>query len=646
MSIRKYAAVPYNASDLLIVGQNQRVAYKLADSDEDAPFEQLLRSGATKGRAAHPARWPDVQFEPGYLYTAVRAISSRVNANFDGWPPEELEKSWHTFVGRPIFVEHQNWDPANTRGVNIAAKFHKDRLGKRDDWWVELLHEVDVSSYPRLGSGILKNEVIATSMGCDAERSVCSSCGNEAHDIRSFCEHIPHKKGHRIGGKLVFESCYDICFFEDSYVFDPADESALVADHYSHESKVAAKVRDVDESVLEWTKRVASLTKQNLRVASRTVHTVTADFVADEPEESEEPELYFKCPECKQLVSGQDLIEGQSSEDSLECPHCGQMSEDAAWDKNYQENSPGDKLVTKPEPEKKQEQELVTARVAAILIDGTYDDVYNRELRVVEYEHKGDVYYEIVTGKPLSDEAVVDTLDDHPVCTMPYDQFLVMVRMQDVDMSEFEQSYHNSMRNLRQATDVISLPDDVDTLRDELICPTCGTEVGDLEECPNCGESIVPEDFADPDTTPRGEAKERLDRVLDEYGTLPNHRMPVDDYVDYQPELEQDAEEQTEAVEDQQKEDQDEDEERQEKQQDEAQPDAEPGAEQPEGQPTDDQSSQQPRNEDDEEDDDDEDGKTQTVDRNPDLLKQQINKVLGPSRDKRKDLPTRKIGPR
>ena len=31
--------------------------------------------------------------KPGYIYTVVRAISARVNQNYDGWPSEELKKS-------------------------------------------------------------------------------------------------------------------------------------------------------------------------------------------------------------------------------------------------------------------------------------------------------------------------------------------------------------------------------------------------------------------------------------------------------------------------------------------------------------------------------------------------------------------------
>src|SRR5689334_17547383 len=60
----------------------------------------------------------------GYLYVKTRAISSRVNKNNDGWPAEELAKSYKSFEGRPIFVDHNNDDPSRTRGVVVWSKLH------------------------------------------------------------------------------------------------------------------------------------------------------------------------------------------------------------------------------------------------------------------------------------------------------------------------------------------------------------------------------------------------------------------------------------------------------------------------------------------------------------------------------------------
>ena len=55
----------------------------------------------------HPVTFEDFKpFTPekGFLYTASRAISSRVNANYDGWPVDQIKKSYKTFIGRHLLL--------------------------------------------------------------------------------------------------------------------------------------------------------------------------------------------------------------------------------------------------------------------------------------------------------------------------------------------------------------------------------------------------------------------------------------------------------------------------------------------------------------------------------------------------------------
>src|SRR4051812_4984123 len=75
--------------------------------------------------------YSDYRTDDDYLYVRVRAISSRVNKNHDGWPSEELQKSWRSFIGKPIFVDHHNHDPGKARGVIVDAALHvEDDLDK------------------------------------------------------------------------------------------------------------------------------------------------------------------------------------------------------------------------------------------------------------------------------------------------------------------------------------------------------------------------------------------------------------------------------------------------------------------------------------------------------------------------------------
>ena len=169
---------------------------------------------------------------PGYVYSRVRAISARINKNFDGFPSSELQKAAHTFKGRPVFINHNNQDPERTRGVILASQYH----GLQDDPHITILPEVDALTFPNLARDIVKGDMDSVSMGCDVDNSTCSYCGNVATTAEQFCDHILNNKGQEltklVDGRpqrtLVYEICRGLNFFEISFVFDPADETAVM----------------------------------------------------------------------------------------------------------------------------------------------------------------------------------------------------------------------------------------------------------------------------------------------------------------------------------------------------------------------------------------------------------------------------------
>ena len=207
-----------------------------------------------------------VEEQDGYLYVRARAISSRVNKNNDGWPSEELASAYKTFVGRPVFVDHNNDDPKRTRGVIVDSKLHVDdeKTSALDPYyadapdnhkpptWIELLIEVDAETYPKLAKGIRDGDIDAVSMGANIKQSVCSVCANEATTPDEFCDHIKRKgltfevtsaDGEKIR-KKAYEDCVGIDFFEISFVFDPADETALISEKKGSTDKSAGPFVD------------------------------------------------------------------------------------------------------------------------------------------------------------------------------------------------------------------------------------------------------------------------------------------------------------------------------------------------------------------------------------------------------------------
>jgi len=175
------------------------------------------------------------RLKPGYLYTVVRAISARVNQNYDGWPSDELKKSYKTFIGKPCFVNHENHDPTKARGVVVAARYVESGMDK----YIEVVQEIDAQRFPKLAHEIKTGGLDSVSMGAEAGFTICSYCKNKATDLHDMCDHVKNHKGktltkfdRRTGKKediLVFESCHKISFFELSYVFEPADETAVAS---------------------------------------------------------------------------------------------------------------------------------------------------------------------------------------------------------------------------------------------------------------------------------------------------------------------------------------------------------------------------------------------------------------------------------
>jgi 8-oxo-dGTP pyrophosphatase MutT (NUDIX family)/predicted GNAT family acetyltransferase len=193
-------------------------------------------------RTAHRADFSHHPVRHGFLYVRSRAISSRCNDNFDEFPASELEKSWRTFIGKPVFVNHVNHDTARARGVIIDAALHRDKNSDATpDTWVEVLMEVDGARFPKLAQAIVEGKVYETSMGCDVDYSICSACGNKATRPEEYCRHIPASKGtlyaitdHKTGVRQtspIREICYGLKFFENSLLVEPpADPTAQLLD--------------------------------------------------------------------------------------------------------------------------------------------------------------------------------------------------------------------------------------------------------------------------------------------------------------------------------------------------------------------------------------------------------------------------------
>lgn len=158
-----------------------------------------------------------------YKELKKHAKSARLaNDNGDFFSYEELKKTYKTFIGKSAFVDHNNENVEEARGIILDAIWNEK--GK----FVELLIAVDKVGYPELARGIEIGIITDVSMGCRCGSSICSVCENEAKTEDDFCDHVKYYKGSNFQGLPVFEDNRDIEFFEISFVTTGADKTAKI----------------------------------------------------------------------------------------------------------------------------------------------------------------------------------------------------------------------------------------------------------------------------------------------------------------------------------------------------------------------------------------------------------------------------------
>jgi rubrerythrin len=202
-------------------------------------------------RTAHRVTF-EYKPRPGFLYVRSRMISSRCNDNFDEFPGEEIignshqrtasvaeQTGYQTFLGKPVFVNHNNANHRRARGMVSRVALHEDlNRDHTPDIWVEGLMEVDAMRFPMLAHALLRRHIDRTSMGVDVTFSRCAACGNQATTPAEYCRHIPAMKGKKLAradvkaptgrtSTLIRETCFGLRFFENSLLVEqPADPTA------------------------------------------------------------------------------------------------------------------------------------------------------------------------------------------------------------------------------------------------------------------------------------------------------------------------------------------------------------------------------------------------------------------------------------
>lgn len=217
-----------------------------------------------------------------------------VNQNGDAFPEKELLKvaelgengqpdklSYHTFIGRGLFVNHASDDAEKIRGIILDATWDEKTKG------VDLLVACDKIAYPELARQIQAGYSNDVSMGTQVSHSVCSECGNVAKTEDDYCDHIRTAKGSFFNGRPVYEANFGLNFIEISVVATGADPKAKIRQVLAHLNKAVqarrASLEKVDEKMSDSAKlseaqRAVDTIRQALKTIASTENVEEIDL--------------------------------------------------------------------------------------------------------------------------------------------------------------------------------------------------------------------------------------------------------------------------------------------------------------------------------------------------------------------------------
>ncbi len=111
----------------------------------------------------------EIKSHPDSLFVKCFAIKAdEMNDNGDYFSQKELIKATSTFVGVPVFTNHQNQDVEKSRGKVVHSWWDGDKNG------IMIIARVDAHAYPQLARGIKEKYIVGTSMGASRGHDLVS----------------------------------------------------------------------------------------------------------------------------------------------------------------------------------------------------------------------------------------------------------------------------------------------------------------------------------------------------------------------------------------------------------------------------------------------------------------------------------------
>ena len=202
----------------------------IAESDKD----NLFRDIGFADLLARCHEFYNISRNPkDYVLQALPIIWSELpNRNGIAFPLKALIEwnkvkgcsAYQGWKGQAVRVEHDWNGPAVGIIPDVTLRRLKGFAGDKL-WKLVVLHAVDRTKDPERANRLESGQHNSWSMGCLADRQVCSACGTT---IENHCAHLRAKQMMAVyDGTLVFRVAYGIQAEESSMVDDPAYGQAI-----------------------------------------------------------------------------------------------------------------------------------------------------------------------------------------------------------------------------------------------------------------------------------------------------------------------------------------------------------------------------------------------------------------------------------
>lgn len=166
-----------------------------------------------------------------------------VNNNGDAWERKLLARTYGTFLGANNYVEHnQALKLAKGKVVDVALREVPIGVSASGSAITTLYVDILIATsweHKDLCEKILSREFNAVSMGCSCKYTICSRCGNIAHDETELCDHVRAYRKQMYYGedgteRIIAELCgssddpSSVTFVDASWVRNPAFPGAVL----------------------------------------------------------------------------------------------------------------------------------------------------------------------------------------------------------------------------------------------------------------------------------------------------------------------------------------------------------------------------------------------------------------------------------